>query len=136
MHKNQFVMKKSTANYLLKALFIILLMPTSNHTLAQNTTVVQDQKFEQLLNEKRKYNSGILQSNTYKIQIFSGASEESKNNLISFKKEFKNFDSTIIFNTPNYKVIVGNFKTRIESEKNINLIRKKYPNAILIKPTK
>ncbi len=129
-------MKKSTANYLLKALFIILLMPTSNHTLAQNTTVVQDQKFEQLLNEKRKYNSGILQSNTYKIQIFSGASEESKNNLISFKKEFKNFDSTIIFNTPNYKVIVGNFKTRIESEKNINLIRKKYPNAILIKPTK
>ncbi len=129
-------MKKPTVNNLLKALFITVLLSMLNRTYSQSTTVVQDPKFEQLLNEKRKYNSGILQTNTYKIQIFSGASEESKNNLIVFKKEFKNFDSTIIFNTPNYKVIVGNFKTRIESEKNINLIRKKYPNAILIKPTK
>ena len=129
-------MKKSTANYLLRALFNIVLMSMLNHLQAQNTTVSQNPKFEQLLNEKRKYNSGILQTNTYKIQIFSGSSEESKINLMSFKKEFKNFDSTIIFNTPNYKVIVGNFKTRIESEKNMAIIRKKYPNAILIKPTK
>ena len=33
---------------------------------AQNTTVSQDPKFEQLLNEKRKVNSGITLTTVYK----------------------------------------------------------------------
>lgn len=103
---------------------------------AQSVTVSQDENFEQLLNEKRRINSSITINNRYKIQIFNGNSESSKKALIDFKREFKNYDATIIFSTPAYKVIVGNFKTRIEAERNLNLVRKKYPNSILIKPIK
>lgn len=103
---------------------------------AQTVTVNQDPKFEQLLNEKRKINASITINNRYKIQIFNGNNETSKKALIDFKKEFKNYDATIIFSTPAYKVWVGNFKTRIESEKNLDIIKKKYPNAIIIKPNK
>ena len=103
---------------------------------AQSVTVSQDENFEQLLNEKRRINSSITINNRYKIQIFNGNSESSKKALIDFKREFKNYDVTIIFSTPAYKVIVGNFKTRIEAERNLNLVRKKYPNSILIKPSK
>lgn len=103
---------------------------------AQSVTVTQDDNFEQLLNEKRRINSSITINNRYKIQIFNGNSESSKKALIDFKREFKNYDATIIFSTPAYKVIVGNFKTRIEAERNLNLVRKKYPNSILIKPLK
>ncbi|KGD69165.1 SPOR domain-containing protein [Flavobacterium aquatile] len=103
---------------------------------AQSVTVSQDDNFEQLLNEKRRINSSITINNRYKIQIFNGNSESSKKALIDFKREFKNYDATIIFSTPAYKVIVGNFKTRIEAERNLNLVRKKYPNSILIKPSK
>ncbi|WP_396192300.1 SPOR domain-containing protein [Flavobacterium sp.] len=103
---------------------------------AQSVTVTQDDNFEQLLSEKRRINSSITINNRYKIQIFNGNSESSKKALIDFKREFKNYDATIIFSTPAYKVIVGNFKTRIEAERNLNLIRKKYPNSILIKPLK
>ncbi|MFY7956685.1 MAG: SPOR domain-containing protein, partial [Flavobacterium macrobrachii] len=59
-----------------------------------------------------------------------------KKTLISFKKENKNMDGTIVFSTPMYKVWVGNFKTRIEAEKNLQTLKKKYPNAFLIKPNK
>ena len=45
-------------------------------------------------------------------------------------------DATIVFSTPMYKVWVGNFKTRIEAEKNLNTLKKKYLNAFLIKPNK
>lgn len=103
---------------------------------AQSVTVSQDDNFEQLLNEKRKINASITVNHRYKIQIFNGNSETSKKALIDFKREFKNYDATIIFSTPAYKVLVGNFKTRIEAERNLNLIRKKYPNSILIKPSK
>lgn len=98
--------------------------------------VSQDPKFEQLLNEKRKINSSITINDRYKIQIFNGDTESSKKILLDFKRDNKNIDATIVFSTPLYKVWVGNFKTRIEAEKNLNDLKKKYPNAFLIKPNK
>lgn len=117
-------------------LIILILLTIKFNSFAQNVTVSQDPKFEQLLNEKRKINSGITLSATYKIQILSGTTEESKKNLIAFKKAFKDYDGTLIFSTPNYKVIVGNFKTRIDAERNLAIIKKSFPNALLIKPNR
>lgn len=100
------------------------------------TTLSQDVKFEQLLAEKRKINTSITVNDRYKIQIYNGDSENAKKALIDFKKEFKNLDGTIVFSTPVYKVWVGNFRSRIEAERSLSDLRKKYPNALLIKPNK
>lgn len=102
----------------------------------QSQNIIQDSKFEQLLADKRKINNSITVYNRYKIQLFNGSNEVAKKELIAFKKENKNIDATIIFNTPIYKVLAGNFKTRMEAERNLNLFKKKYPNAILVKPNK
>lgn len=102
----------------------------------QNINLNQDPKFEQLLNEKRKINASLTINDRYKIQIFSGDSEKAKKTLSDFKQEFGNIDGTIVFNTPNYKVWVGNFKTRIEAERNLADIKKRYKNVLLIKPNK
>ncbi len=118
-------------------LFFIFAFSISNQIFyAQegNTTLNQDPKFEQLLNEKRKINSSITVNDRYKIQIYNGDSETSKKALTDFRKEFKNFDGTIVFSTPLYKVWVGNFKSRIEAERNLIEIKKKYATAFLIKP--
>ena len=136
MHKNQTIMKFSTTKNILKLSLIFLIFFKFNSIIAQNVIVNQDSKFEQLLNEKRKVNSSITINNRYKIQLFNGSSEESKKTLIQFKKDNKSYDATIIFSTPLYKVWVGNFKTRIDAERNLNILKKKYPNAILIKPNK
>lgn len=117
---------------------IAITLQISSFSYAQEAkvSVNQDVKFEQLLNEKRKINSSITINDRYKIQIFNGDSENSKKALINFKKENKNMDGTIVFSTPMYKVWVGNFKTRIDAEKNLQLLKKKFPNAFLIKPNK
>jgi len=104
------------------------------HAQDQNLTLNQDPKFEQLLNDKRKINTSISTNDTYRIQIFSGKSEDAKKTLADFKREYTNIDGTIIFNTPNYKVMVGNFKTRIEAERNLADIQKRYKSVFLIKP--
>jgi hypothetical protein len=122
-----------------KAFFIFLALCISTlNTSAQdaNITVKQDSKFEQLLNEKRKTNVSNTVNDRYKIQIFSGDSEKAKNTLNQFRQEFSDLDGTIIFFTPNYKVWVGNFKTRIEAERNLIEIRKSYSNVHLIRPNK
>ena len=97
-------------------------------------TLSQDPKFEQLLNEKRKINASLAANDSYKIQLFSGDSENSKKTLNEFRQEFNSIDATIVFNTPNYKVWVGNFKTRIEAERNLIEIEKRYKKVLLIKP--
>lgn len=101
-----------------------------------NLTVTQDPRFEQLLNEKRKINSSITVNDRYKIQVYNGDSENAKKALSEFRKDNKDFDGTIVFNTPTYKVWIGNFKSRIEAERNLADFKKKYPNAFLIKPNK
>lgn len=98
--------------------------------------IIQNPKFEMLLNEKRKINSSITVNDRYKVQIFYGTSEEAKKTLSIFKKDYKQLDGTIVYSNPNYKVWVGTFKTRIEAEKNYKEILKKYPTALLIRPNK
>jgi hypothetical protein len=129
-------MKNLTKKEALKFQLFFLVFFSFNTIKAQSVSVNQDQKFEQILNEKRKLNASITINNRYKIQIFNGSSEDSKKNLIQFKKEYKNYDATIVFSTPIYKVWIGNFKTRIEAERNLIILKKAYPNAILIKPNK
>jgi len=111
-------------------------LTVSGYSQDKGINVSQDPKFEQLLNEKRKINASLTVNERYKIQIYYGDSETAKKTLSEFRKEFRNLDGTIVFNTPTYKVWIGNFKTKIEAERNLADLRKKYPNALLIKPNK
>ncbi len=115
----------------------VFVLPFSNlKAQSIKNTQNNDSKLEQLVTDKRKINPNIALNDRYKIQIFSGESEKAKKTVALFKQEFKEIDATIIFNTPNYKVWVGNFKTRMEAERNFAEIKKKYKNSLLIKPNK
>ncbi|AWI27198.1 SPOR domain-containing protein [Flavobacterium pallidum] len=129
-------MKKMNQIKALSTIGILILSAVPMFSQEPKTTISQDPKFETLLKEKRRINSSITVNDRYKIQIYTGDSESSKKSLADFKKKFKNFDATIIFNTPFYKVWAGNFKTRIEAERSLNEIKAEYPNALLIKPNK
>lgn len=134
MHNDHyFIYKKMKRNFtylLFLSLFFFL------KTFSQSVSVTQDGRFEQLLSEKRKINASITVNDNYKIQIYNGDSEISRKTLIEFKKNNKNYDATVVFFTPIYKVWVGNFKTRIEAERNLIVLKKNYPNAFLIKPNR
>lgn len=125
-----------TKKNLSKALIVAILILSNLTFFAQNGVVEQDPKFEQLLNEKRKINASVITNDRWKIQIFTGDNENSKKTLIAFKRDYKEMDASVFFQTPVYKVWVGNFKTRIEAERNLKEIKLKYPNSFLIKPVK
>lgn len=128
-------MKLKPTQFLIIALTSLALFNTKVFAQSGNVVVDQDPKFEQLLNEKRKINASLIANNRYKIQIYNGDNATSKKQLTDFKKEFKQYECTIVFSTPIYKVWVGSFKTRIEAERNLELLQKKYPKAFLIKPS-
>ena len=117
-------------------LIVLIFLTTNCFSQSGKTSITQDQRFEQLLNEKRKLNSSISLSERFKIQIFTGDNETSKIALQDFRKKNKDIEATMVFKTPIYKVWIGNFKTRIEAEKMLKDFEKKYPNAFLINPNK
>jgi len=129
-------MKISTLTTAFQSVLFFCLCNSHLYGQDEKVSVSQNPKFENLLNEKRKTNASITVNDIYKIQIYNGDSETSKKTLNDFKRDFLAFDGTIVFYTPAYKVWVGNFKTRIEAERNLLLFRKKYPNAFVIKPNK
>lgn len=119
-------------------LLLAIFFWTTTKMVAQgsNLTVSSDPKFDQLLAIKIKSNPNLSYNDRYKIQIFSGTNDIAKKTFYDFKQDYKNLDGTIIFNTPNYKVWVGNFRTRMEAEYNLADIQKKYKNVFIIKPSK
>jgi hypothetical protein len=56
--------------------------------------------------------------------------------LLAFKKEFSQTDGTIVYSNPSYKVWVGSFKSKIEAEKALISVKKKYLSAVIIEPNK
>lgn len=117
-------------------MFSIGLFSVNSAAQTDKITLSQDQKFEQLLSEKRKINNSIANNESYKIQIYNGDNETSRRELNKFKIDYNNVDATLIFNTPYYKVLVGSFKTKIDAQRHLIEIQKKYSNAIIIKPNK
>jgi hypothetical protein len=117
-------------------LIITFLFSQNIFSQTTKTIIEQDEKIEKLLQEKRKNNSGITINDKFKIQIFFGNIEESKKTLLAFKKEFSLLDGTIVFSNPSYKVWVGSFKSKIEAEKSLINIKKRYPSAVIIEPNK
>lgn len=117
---------------------LLLGLFASSTILAQTkkTYLIQDEKIEKLLVEKRKNNSSITINDKYKIQVYFGTIEESKKTLVSIKKEFNQLDGTIIFSNPSYKVWVGSYKSKIEAEKALQTIKKNYPTSVIIEPNK
>jgi len=117
-------------------LFATLLFAQNIFSQTSKKIIEQDEKIEKLLLEKRKNNSAITINDKFKIQIFFGNIEESKKTLLAFKKDFLLIDGTIIFSNPSYKVWVGSFKSKIEAEKSLIQIKKKYLSAVIIEPNK
>ena len=48
-------------------------------------------------------------------------------------EEFEEIETSLIFETPNYKVRVGNFKNIIDASKNLESIKRKFRSAFILK---
>jgi|SRR5690606_553702 len=95
--------------------------------------VDQDPKIENLIETRIKMNRSD-NDDYYKIQIYNGplsGAEQAKN---EFQKQYRDLACDISFESPNYKVRVGKFRTRLEADKQLLDIRKKYSNAFLLAP--
>jgi len=71
-----------------------------------------------------------------KIQVYSGNRLGAETALENFKTEFPEQIVEMIYETPNYKIWVGKFRTQLEADRELRLVKKRFPNAFSLKPKK
>ena len=101
---------------------------------SKNLDIEMSEEIKKLLSLKVLVNKDKYENNYYAIQLYNGNYEKAKKIQIEFKNKFPEWESNLSFETPNYKVSVGNFKELIEASRKLDFIRKLYPSAFLLKP--
>lgn len=113
--------------------FTAILLSLSLHLSAQEgkVTIQQDPKIDELVKLYADVNS---KSGFYQIQVGFGDYQKAQNLKSQVEIDFPDWYSKIEFESPTYRVRLGKFKTKLEAERKYLEVRKKYPDAMLLKP--
>jgi len=87
---------------------------------------------DKVISQKKTYNKNLKSINGFKIQVFYGNEKNSYKVKDEFNALFEDIPAKIVFSSPQWKVQVGNFKTRLEADKTLLEIKKEYPSAIIV----
>lgn len=114
-----------------------ILSTTYSFSQEGKVTVNQDEKIVNLLNLKKEMNKSETNSDLYIIQIYNG---NVRSGAYSAQKEFlesfSEWPTKVLFENPEFKTWVGSFRTRLEADRALKRIKRKFPNAFSLKPKK
>ena len=82
---------------------------------------------------KKDFSKKTFESTYYTIQIFYGSLNEADSIYMDFKQNYEDVKSELIFETPNYKVRIGEYKDINVASQSLEKIRRIYPGSFVIK---
>lgn len=122
-------------------LLTILLLVISGIGFAQSNgkvTIVKSPLIDSLIARRIALNKGISNNGTpivvygYRIQVFFGTDrKEAYNEQARFKSLYPELNTYLSYTQPNYRVKVGDFRTRAEAQKLMNELRAEFPTLFV-----
>lgn len=110
----------------------IFFLCANSFSQSQLAQVNQDSRIDSLLKLKKEINKNTFD---LKIQIFSGERDKALELIANHDKDdYSNTNIELVYETPNYKVWIGDFYTQLEADKKLLMIKKKYPEAFIFRP--
>ncbi len=98
--------------------------------------VIQDERVDLLVSKHIQINQNRQGMDGFRIQIFFDSGNNSKTKAQSIYEEFKakypDIGAYLSFKAPNYKVRVGDFRTRLDAQRFLNEIIAEYPSAWIV----
>lgn len=109
--------------------------------------VIKDPLIDSLIARRIELNKGVTGSGTpivvngYRIQIFFGPNrKDAYDEQARFKSLYPEYNTYISYTQPNYRLKIGDFRTRMEAQQVMNELRKIFPTIFIfnerINPTK
>ena len=99
--------------------------------------VKQDPRITDLLVRHSQINQKRNGADGFRLEIFFSSENKAREQAVRVKNEFNivfpDIASYMLFQTPNFKVRIGDFRNKSEALKTKAYIASKYPNAFIVK---
>lgn len=118
-------MKKHT--YLIAILLLFIGSLFSTHA---QTNYSNNKDINSLIKKKREYNK--LNGTGFRIQLYNGLEKTAKSLRGRFRIEYPGVFTKLSYTAPEWKIQVGNYKTRLHADRALNKIREKFSGAIVV----
>ncbi len=117
-------------NFILLTFFLF----GSAYISAQEGSLVMQssESIKQTIAKKKAYNKSLKTIKGYRIQIFFGSEKGAYRTRDKFRAAFPTPFIKIQNFTPDWKVRVGNYKTRLEADRALVDIKQLFPGAIVL----
>jgi len=132
---------KNTARIRLVLLIITSLLPVFSYAQKANPEkgkieIIQDQKVDILVSKHIQINLKQEGLDGFRIQVFSDSGNSAKADAMVIQEDFRakhpEVETYLTFKSPNYRVRVGDFRSRLDAQHFLNEISTDYPNAFTI----
>lgn len=116
-------------------LISILMVIVSEKTIAQSASVTinEDAKITRLLELKKELEKENKLSDGYTIQLHYGELDKANSVLKKYRNSYGAWPASIEYETPNYKVWVGNFSSRLEADRALLEVQRTFNAAFILK---
>lgn len=96
--------------------------------------VQQNEMIPELLELKSQMTKDGKLGERYQIQLYYGDNNSASEVIREFRSKYNAWPSQIIYETPNYKVWIGNFRNRLEADRALLKVKQDFPAAFIPKP--
>ena len=117
--------------FVFQMLAFILFSYLNSNAQTGNVEITQSVDIEKVIEIKKEINKNI---SMLRIQIYNGNREDAQ--IIKEKFENHKIDSIvdIVYETPNYKIWVGQYISQLEADRKLLEIRKYFSDAFIFRP--
>ena len=109
---------------------ILILFISINSTNAQSKES-ENESINQLIKKRREYNQ--KNGTGFIIQLYNGSEATAKSILSSFKSKYNWVATKLVYDAPDWKTQVGNYRTRLDADKALNKYKEDFSGGIIIK---
>lgn len=108
-----------------------LLFTTPLITLAQSQN--SDSLAHELVTRYRKVCAAKMSQPGYRVQIYFGADRSKAQDIrVDFMRNFSDVPAYMVYHQPNFKIRVGDFKTRLEAQGFLKKLENLYTTAFIV----
>ena len=118
MEKSKFIM----------CVFLVVFL-TTNFTYSQSKKS-ENTLIKELISKKRSFNKEY--SYGFRIQLYNGLETVARKTMKKFKIDFPEIKTYLVYRQPEWKIQVGFYKTKLEADRALLDLKRKYGSAIVI----
>ncbi len=118
---------------LLSSVFLLFMVLQSFGQQTKGTVQIESTAaIDEMVAQKKDYNKNLKTIRGFRIQLIYGMEKSAYEIKDQFEALFPDIPTIIVFSSPEWKVQVGNYISRLEADRSLFQINTEFPGAIVL----